>query len=142
VNNAVYTDPASAGVTLYEVSDVGATFGRSGESYTHGMSKNNLAVYRRSKFVAKVTPEYVSFDFPTHLPFLYALNFPLFVSHMNRRWIGHHIPRSDAKWIGSLLAQLSPEQIRDSFRAAGYSPEQIQAYATAVQARIAELQRL
>jgi len=36
----------------------------------------------------------------------------------------------------------SPEQIRDAFRAAGYSPTQVQAYATAVEARIAQLQRL
>lgn len=142
VNNAIYTKCEKPGTALYEVSDLGASFGRNGESYAAGLSKNNLAAYQRSKFVSKVTPDYVSFNFPTHLPFLYAFNFPLFISHLQRRWIGHHIPRSDAKWIGSYLAKLSPEQIRDAFRAAGYSPEQVEAYATTVEARIAELQRL
>jgi len=28
-------------------------------------------------------------------------------------------PRADAKWVGQLLSQLSPRQIRDAFRAAG-----------------------
>jgi hypothetical protein len=57
-------------------------------------------------------------------------------------WIGKHIPRADAKWIGSLLAQLSPQQISDAFRAAGYTPKQAEAYADAVQARIAQLNNL
>jgi hypothetical protein len=142
VNNAIYTDCEKPGTELYEVSDLGASFGRSGESYTAGMSKNNLREYRRSKFISKVTPDYVSFNFPTRLPYLYVFRFPLFFSHLRQRWIGHHIPRSDAKWIGSWLAELSPEQIRDAFRAAGYSPAQVEAYATTVEARIAELKRL
>ena len=58
------------------------------------------------------------------------------------RWIGKHIPRDDAKWIGSLLGQLTPEQIRDAFRAAGYSEVEIKAYTDAVRARIHELSSL
>ena len=61
---------------------------------------------------------------------------------MDLRWIGKNIPRSDARWIGGLLAQLSPEQIRDAFRAAGYSPEQVEGFAAVLQARIAELNTL
>jgi hypothetical protein len=141
-NNAIHADCGKPGTALYEVSDLGASFGSSGESYTQRESKNNLAAYRRSKFISKVTPNYVSFNFPTHLPFLYVFNVPLFFSELNQRWIGHHIPRSDAKWIGSYLAELSPKQIRDAFRAAGYSPEQVEVFATTVEARIAELKRL
>lgn len=141
-NNAIYADSEKPDPALYEVSDLGASFGRNGETYTYAMSKNNLAAYRRSKFISKVTPDYISFNFPTHLPFLYVFNLPLFVSHMRQHWIGQHIPRSDAKWMASWLAELSPEQIRDAFRAAGYSPEQVDEYATTVQARIAELRRL
>jgi hypothetical protein len=63
----------------------------------------------------------------------------LFISQRRQRWIGQKIPRSDVKWIASLLSQLSPDQIRDAFRAGGYSPEQVEAYAAAMQARIAEL---
>lgn len=58
------------------------------------------------------------------------------------RWIGRHIPRKDVRWIGQLLAQLSPEQIRDSFRAAGYSPAEVEGYAKVVEGRIGELENL
>jgi hypothetical protein len=58
------------------------------------------------------------------------------------RWIGRHIPRSDAEWIAGLLAQLSSDQIRDAFRAAGYTPDQVNAFATVVEERIAELKKL
>jgi hypothetical protein len=141
-NNAIYPDCEKPDATVYEVSDLGASFGRTGESYTANMSKDNLREYRRSKFISKVTPDYVSFNFPTHLPYLYVFRLPLFLSHQHFRWIGQRIPRSDAKWIAAYLAQLSPEQIRDAFRAASYSPEQVEAYATTVEARIAELNRL
>jgi hypothetical protein len=142
VNNAVYADKEHEGPVLYEVSDVGASFGRTGESYSTASSKNNLHAYQRSKFITKVTRDRVNFNVPTHLPYLYVFNLPLFVSYQREHWISQHIPRSDAKWIGSLLAQLSPEQIRDAFRAAGYTPEQVEAYASTVQKRIAELERL
>ena len=54
----------------------------------------------------------------------------------------HHIPRGDAQWIGHLLSNLSSEQIRDAFRAAGYTQEQVDAYTKVVQDRIAELNKL
>ena len=141
-NNAIYAESGKAGVVLYEVSDLGASFGRSGDSYTNSITKNNLAAYKRSKFISKIRPNDVSFNFPTHLPFLYVFNLPRFISYSRKRWIGQHIPRSDAKWIAARLAELSPAQIRDAFRAAGYSPEQVEAYASTVEARIAELQQL
>jgi hypothetical protein len=142
INNAIYANCDESGAVLYEVSDLGASFGMTGESYTHSMSKNNLRAYQRSKFISKIGSDFVSFNFPTHLPYLYVFNLRLFVAHQRLRWIGRHIPRSDAKWIASYLAKLSPQQIRDAFRAAGYSAEQVEAYTTTVQARIAELERL
>ena len=141
-NNAIYEDEHKPGTKLYEVSDLGTSFGMSGKSYTDSLSKNNLPAYRRSKFVSKVTNDYVDFNFPTHPPFFYIFNLPLFIGKFRLHWVGKHIPRADAKWVGSLLAQLSHEQIRDAFRAADYSPEQVEAYATAVEARIAQLGKL
>jgi hypothetical protein len=138
-NNAIYVERGKSGSSLYEVSDVGASFGMSGESYLASRAKNNLGAYRRSKFIRKVAPEYVSFNFPTHLTYFYLLRVKLFISQRRQRWIGQKIPRSDVKWIASLLSQLSPDQIRDAFRAGGYSPEQVEAYAAAMQERIAEL---
>ena len=55
---------------------------------------------------------------------------------------GSHIPRSDAQWSGGLPAQLSPNQIRDTSRAAGYEPGQVNAYGAVVEKRIAELNQL
>jgi hypothetical protein len=52
------------------------------------------------------------------------------------------IPRTHAKWVGQLLGRLSAEQIRDCFRAAGYSPEEVEGFAQVVQGRIAELNQL
>ena len=58
---------------------------------------------------------------------------------LHMRWIGRRIPREDVQWIGQLLAQLSPEQIRDAFRAAGYTPDEVEGFAKVVEKRIAEL---
>lgn len=141
-NNAIYSSKDQADPALYEVSDVGSTFGMSGESYAGRFDKNNFSKYQHSKFISKVTPQYVSFNFPTHLPYIYAFNVPLFYSVMRQRWIGQKIPRADAKWMAGLLSQLSPDQIRDAFRAGGYSTAQVEAYTMAVQRRIEQLQRL
>ena len=142
VNNSIYTDDHDSGPALYEVSDLGSTFGKSGESYRGATSKNNLSAYQRSAFVSKVTRDRVSFHFPTHLPYLYIFNLPLFVSESRAHWIGQDIPRADVRWISSFLTQLSTQQIRDAFRAAGYSQEQVEGYTAVVQARIAQLEQL
>ena len=142
VNNAIYADGKKNGPILYEVSDLGASFGRNGESYTNAMSKSNLGAYRKAKFVTKVTPERVSFNFPTHLPYLYIFNAPHFFSQARQHWIGRNIPRADVKWMGHLLAKLSHQQICDAFGAAGYSHDQAEAYATVVEARIKQLEQL
>lgn len=139
-NNAIRSE--KDGKHLYEVSDVGASLGRMGRSYTDVMSKNNLPAYRKSKFVAKVTPDYVDLNFPTHPPFLYVFNLAMWAKYLGNHWIGHHIPRDDVRWIASLLSQLTPQQIRDAFRAAGYRPDQVEAFATVVEQRIASLSKL
>jgi hypothetical protein len=140
-NNAVVEDHKT-GDQFYEVSDLGASFGRSGKSYSDSITKNNLPAYRRSRFISKVTPTYVDFAFPTHPPFLYVFNLPFFISKMRTRWIGKHIPREDVEWIAGLLGQLSAQQIQDAFRAAGYSPTEITDYTSAVRRRITELQQV
>jgi len=100
----------------YGVSDVGATFGRTGGIFSR--SKDNLKDYSQSKFVQETKPGHVDLS-----PF-------------------KDIPRADAKWLGQLLSKLSAEQIRDCFRAAGYSPQEVEGYTKAVQARISALNQL
>jgi hypothetical protein len=52
------------------------------------------------------------------------------------------IPVLDAEWIGGLLARLTPQQIRDAFRAAGYQPAEVERFAKVVEKRIAALNQL
>jgi hypothetical protein len=44
--------------------------------------------------------------------------------------------------MGQLLGQLSPEQIRDAFRAAGYSPQEVEGFTRVVEERIGQLEKL
>jgi hypothetical protein len=57
-------------------------------------------------------------------------------------WIGKNIPREDARWIGSMLRQLSHQQIVDAFRAGQFPSDQIDAYVDIVESRIQELATL
>lgn len=139
-NNAWYED--KQGRAIYYVSDLGASFGTTGKSYSDVSSKNNLDAYRHTKFLSKVTPDDVSFNFPTRPAAYHVFNLPYFIHGMHNRWIGEHIPRRDVKWIASLLAQLTPQQLHDAFRAGGYTPEQIDEFTQVLQSRIAELAKL
>jgi hypothetical protein len=139
-NNAIFTD--KDGQQQYLVTDVGTAFGASGTRYTEAGSKNNLKAYRESKFVAKITPTYVDFNFPRCSPPLHIFHPPHYFHLVHMRWIGNRVPRGDAKWLGSLLAQLSLDQILDAFRAGGYPPDKAAAFTKVVQSRIAELNQL
>lgn len=140
VNNAIYKDKSHR-ETVYVVSDLGATFGTTGYSWTRGMSRGNLNSYRGSKFIKKVTPQYVDFNSPTRPALIYFFNVPGLFSRMGMRWIGKKVPIADVKWITGLLSQLSPEQIRDAFRSAGYDQATTEGFATVVEKRIAELNK-
>jgi hypothetical protein len=138
-NNAIYEDGPQR---IYLVSDLGASFGTTGFNPRSESSKGNLKNYSHSHFIAKTTSEYVDFNVPSRPAFFIFFNPAEFFPRMNLRWIGKRVPRSDARWMGQLLARLSPSQIRDAFRAAGYSPEKTEGFAKVVESRIAELREL
>ena len=143
-NNGIFQDDKDSGQKVYEVSDVGTAFGTAGKKYSNKDSKGNFEAYRRTKLIAHVQGDYVDLNFPQRPPLasLFEFEWRFFFHQVRIEWIGKHIPRADAKWIGSRLAQLSPDQIRDAFRAAGYSPEQIDSYSQALLSRIQELNNL
>ncbi len=143
-NNAVLENEKDSGRKVYEVSDVGTAFGTAGKSFTDKVSKGNLEAYRKTKLIAHVHEDQVDLNFPKAPPATEIAEFQwVFYAHERSiRWVGQRIPRADAKWIGSLLSQLTPEQIQDAFKAAGYSPEQVTAYTEAVTSRIQELNGL
>ena len=122
------------------VTDVGATFGKTGNTFVR--SKSVEKDYANSDFVTKVTPEYVDFVMHSRPFFLGAINISNERSRSRMEEITKHIPLADARWLGQRLAALSEEQIRDCFRAAGYSPEEIAGYTRSVQNRILELNAL
>ncbi|HZU22381.1 MAG TPA: hypothetical protein VE998_06075 [Terriglobales bacterium] len=140
-NNAIYKEKDD-GRRIYLVSDVGASFGRTGYHYYGGWSKNDAAAYAHSKFISHIHKDSVDFNEPTHPPFIYVFGLIRWARHLHERGTTKHIPRADAKWIGGLLAQLTPEQINDAFRAAGYNDAQIAVLAGALRDRIAQLNRL
>ena len=135
-NNAIYRNGEEL---IYMVSDIGATFGTPGRSWPASRSKDNLKHYRASRFICAERDTSVDFCAPGR-PSIAHLVDPLeFHRRLKLRWVGRDIPRADAKWIGAVLSRLSSQQIRDAFRAAGYSPAEIEGFAEAVQQRIADL---
>lgn len=143
-NNGIFEDEKQSGPKLYEVSDVGTAFGTAGKRYSDKKSKGNLEAFARTKLIAHIHKKYIDLNFPKRPPLssLFELEWDFFFRQTKMLWIGRHIPRADAKWIGSLLAQLSPDQIRDAFRAAGYSPQEIELCTQAMISRIQELNSL
>ena len=136
-NNSVYQ---VGGERRFVVNDVGATFGKTGNNFVR--SKSVLKDYANSRFVDKVTPKYINFVMESR-PFAASIvNVSNYKTRTRMEDITENIPRADARWLGQILAQLSPEQIRDCFRAGGFTPEEVEGYATAVQKRIAELNKL
>jgi hypothetical protein len=145
VNNAIYEESDGAGGAperIYMVSDLGAAFGTTGIRETHAKSKGNFDSYSRSSFISKVTPRYVDFTVPSRPSFVFLFNPWAFCSRLRLRWIGRQVLREDMQWMGGLLARLSAGQIRDAFRAAGYSPQETESFAAVVEARIARLNHL
>ncbi|MEO8663811.1 MAG: hypothetical protein ABI693_35480 [Bryobacteraceae bacterium] len=138
VNNDIYE--GKDGERRYVVSDLGATFGKTGSPFTR--SKSNLRDYSRTKFVQHVKPETVDFYLSSRPPLIAVFNLPNYIARTRMQAVAKNIPRSHAKWVGQLLGRLSAEQIRDCFRAGGYSPEEAEGFAKAVEGRIAELNQL
>lgn len=124
----------------YYVSDLGSSFGRTGGVFSR--TRNDVNGYARSKFIRRVKGDKVDFVFKTRPEFFLVLYPPYYSGRTRLEKVARDIPRADARWIGEWLTQLSPDQIADAFRAAGYTPEQVSAYARKISERIAELAKL
>jgi hypothetical protein len=114
----------------YVQSDVGATFGRTGIAKWKplrwfGWSKSNPKAYARSKFITGTKGNRVKM-------------------HFNARHHGiiNKVTIDDARWVADLLTQLSDKQIRDAFRAGGYSAKEIEVLTKAVRKRIDQLDQV
>lgn len=139
-NNAVYAVEGEA--PRYAVSDLGASFGKTGGVGFGTRTKSDLEDYAESKFIDKTSSEEVDLEIKARPFFLLAVDPYHYNKLTSRENVARDIPRADARWLGGLLSRLSTEQIRDSFRAAGYTPAEVDGFAGVVQRRIAELNQL
>jgi hypothetical protein len=145
-NRLIYVDGPRGTEARHYVTDLGATLGRAG-GLGGTRSKNDLADFLSTKFVRGVDARegVVEFDYDTrpsglgHLSVLYP---PYYRHEVGKEKAMRGIPVTHAKWIGSLLNQLSDEQLRDAFRAAGYSQGVRESYVGALRQRINQLTQL
>ncbi len=145
-NRIIYVNGPRGKEARYYVTDLGATLGRAG-GLGGTRTKNNLADFLSTKFVRGVDERdgVVEFDYDTrprgfgHLSVLH----PFYYRHeVNKEKAMRGIPVAHARWIGSLLNQLSDQQLRDAFRAAGYSEGVQDSYVAALRERINQLSHL
>ncbi len=139
INNVIYKTGKEKGLT-YAVSDLGATFGKTGNPLVR--SKSNLKDYQSTKFVQHVRQEDVDFHLNSRPFFLTVFDLPNYITRTRMQGVVKHVSRAHARWLGGLLGGLSHEQIRDCFRSAGYSDVEVEGFAVAVEGRIAELTKL
>ena len=107
----------------YVVSDLGVAFGKTGNMITH--NRNRPDEFVKQGFIKNATGEHIAFDF-----------------HATHDQMLDNVTVAQGKWIGNILSQLSDKQISDAFRAANYSPEEIEMLTRTVRERINELVNL
>jgi hypothetical protein len=140
-NNAIFEDKKS-GNDLFLTSDVGATFGTNGLSFSKDRSKGDPETFEKSKFISHRTDATVDFATPAAPNAVLAPNVKQYEMRRGLKWIGKDIPIADVRWIGSLLKQLSHQQLVDAFRAGHFSPQDIDTYVSVVEKRISDLAAL
>jgi hypothetical protein len=147
-NNQIYTvkhPETGEWEARYVVADIGATLGKVG-GLGGSRSKNVLEDFRSSKFIESVENGMVNFDY--HTKPKGAGGFASIFSpgygkrQANKEKAMRSIPVDDVRWIGSRLALLSDEQLRDAFRAAHYDNATMEAYVSILRARINKMAQL
>ena len=136
VNNADL--PGWTGEDLYGQRP-GGEFWIGGTHLASREGQRQSGIYRKSKFIRRLTADSVDFATPARPTWKFWVDPPEAIRRIHLEWIGRNVPRADAKWIGQLLARLSPQQIRDAFRAGGYSPEETEQFAKLLEGRISVL---
>jgi hypothetical protein len=112
----------------YVISDEGSTFGRFGNNnlpvfFRLGRTRDNPSAWRKSKFIKGVKDGHLVFA----------------LTGAKSRDLFNDITVQQGRWLYDQLSQLSDEQIRDAFRAANYSPAEVDIMTAATKRRIGEL---
>ena len=147
-NNRIFhvTDTASDSTEAWHVvTDLGATLGRAG-GLGGKRSKNSLSDFLSTRFVRGVHEDgSVQFDYDTRprgLGHFSVLHLPYYRGEVKKEKAMRGIPVEHARWIGSLLSQLTDAQLRDAFGAAGYNRATTEGYVKALRERIDQLAQL
>jgi len=147
-NNKIYfvKDDVSGEVEArYYVSDLGATLGKA-DGLGGNRSKNDLSDFLSTKFVLGVEEDgSVEFDYdtrPTKLGMFSIVYLPYYKGEVKKEKSMRGIPVEHARWVGSLLSQLTDKQLSDAFMAAKYKPAIANAFVRALRERINQLNRL
>ncbi len=123
-NNEILAVRGQDGTALhYIISDLGGSLGKTGGFFSR--SRNKPEDFVKARFVESVKNGRVDFNYG-------GKNKSLF----------DDITVEQARWLGNLLSRLSDAQLRDAFRAANYSAEEVEDYAQAMRERINELVNL
>jgi hypothetical protein len=126
--NNVILHAAGSGELRYAISDLGATFGKTGglgPLWRLTRSRNDPEDYADSKFIDKVEDGYVDFHFT-------GVN----------KGVVEKVKVEHARWVGKRLAGFTDGQLASLFRAANYTPNETRLLTRVVRARIEELSSL
>jgi hypothetical protein len=113
---AMRNDATGTGELRYIISDLGASFGKTGGFFSR--NRNNPSAYEKADFIKKVNGDVIDFNYG-------GKNQKLF----------ENLTVADAAWLSKWLKRLSDEQIKDAFRAANYTPEEVDTLAKAFRER-------
>jgi len=117
---ALRNDTTGEGQLRYIISDLGGSFGKTGGFFAR--SRNEPSDFKKADFIKKVNGDVIDFNY----------------SGKNQKLFSN-ITVADAQWLHNLMKRLSDEQIKDAFRAANYSAEEVDMLAGAIKARVSAL---
>jgi len=113
-------DTTGEGELRYIISDLGGTFGKTGGIISR--SRNKPSDYVKANFIKKVNGDVIDFHYGGKNQKLFS-----------------NLTVADATWLSNWLKRLSDEQIKDAFRAANYTPEEVDVLAKAFRERANDL---
>lgn len=114
----------------YVISDLGSTFGKFGSNnlpifFRFGRKANSPRSWAKGKFIKGVKGDYIRFA----------------TTGSKNRSLMKNITLAQGRWLADLLLRLDDRQLLDAFRAANYSPTDVDILLKAAKRRIGELDR-
>ena len=145
-NNAIYSmssdgDAPEGSQQIYMISDLGASLARRGSPgprVSPGITWSNTAIRGlspRSPPTTSISRRLAGRRSCIHLACLNSSRGFVYAGSA-----GTCLAPTPSGW-DNCWPRLSPDQIRDAFRAAGYSPQEVEGFAKVIEARIAELEQ-